>query len=157
MIRRPPRSTLFPYTTLFRSQTDLVPVGDDQRQHLELARNLAERFNHRFGETFTLPQGVFPDIGARIMDLQEPGSRMSTTRGTPHGTLRLLDPPDVIRRKFKAAVTDSGTEIRRAPEKPGVTNLIEIMSVATGDPPDLIEARYDGAGYGRFKEDVAEA
>jgi tryptophanyl-tRNA synthetase len=153
---------LFTYPVLMTGdillyQTDLVPVGDDQRQHLEFARNLAERFNHRFGETFALPQGVFPDIGARIMDLQEPGSRMSTTRGTPQGTLRLLDPPDVIRRKFKAAVTDSGTEIRRAPDKPGITNLIEIMSVATGDPPDLIEARYDGAGYGHFKEDVAEA
>ena len=153
---------LFTYPVLMAGdillyQTDSVPVGDDQRQHLELTRDIAERFNGRFGETFKLPEGIFPDVGARIMDLQEPERRMSTTRGTPQGTVRMLDPPDVIRKKFKTAVTDSGTEVRRADDKPGITNLIEIMSVATGEPPDAIESRYDGAGYGRFKEDVAEA
>ena len=153
---------LFTYPVLMAGdillyQTDSVPVGDDQRQHLELTRDIAERFNARFGETFKLPEGIFPDVGARIMDLQEPERRMSTTRGTPQGTVRMLDPPDVIRKKFKTAVTDSGTEVRRADDKPGITNLIEIMSVATGEPPDAIESRYDGAGYGRFKEDVAEA
>jgi tryptophanyl-tRNA synthetase len=115
-------------------QTDAVPVGEDQRQHIELARDIAERFNSRFGETFTLPEGIYPEVGARIMDLQEPDRKMSTTGGTPQGTVRVLDPPDVIRKKFKTAVTDSGTVVRRDPEaKPGITNLIEIMSVATGD------------------------
>jgi tryptophanyl-tRNA synthetase len=138
-------------------QTDLVPVGEDQRQHIELARNVAERFNSRYGETFTLPAVETPPVGGRIMDLQEPGNKMSTTGGTAQGTVLISDPPDVIRKKFKTAVTDSGSEIRRAPDKPGVTNLIEIMSVATGEQPEAIEARYGGEGYGRFKEDVAEA
>jgi tryptophanyl-tRNA synthetase len=153
---------LFTYPVLMAGdillyQTDLVPVGDDQRQHLELTRDIAERFNTRFGETFKLPEGQFPDVGGRIMDLQEPEKRMSTTAGTPQGTVRLLDPPETIRKKFKTAVTDSGREVVRAPDKPGITNLIEIMSVATGDAPEAIEARYDGAGYGQFKGDVGEA
>src|SRR5438552_8096607 len=93
-------------------QTDLVPVGDDQRQHLELTRDIAERFNRRFGETFVVPEAEIPEVGGRSMDLQEPENRMSTTRGTPQGTVRMLDPPDVIRRKFKTAVTDSGTDVR---------------------------------------------
>ena len=138
-------------------QTDLVPVGEDQRQHIELARNVAERFNSRYGETFTLPAVETPPVGGRIMDLQEPANKMSTTGGTAQGTVLIADPRDVIRKKFKTAVTDSGSEIRRAPDKPGVTNLIEIMSVATGEGPEAIEARYSGEGYGRFKEDVAEA
>jgi tryptophanyl-tRNA synthetase len=153
---------LFTYPVLMAGdillyQTDQVPIGDDQRQHLELARDIAERFNTRFGETFKLPEGVYPEVGARIMDLQEPEKKMSTTGGTPQGTVLLLDPPDTIRKKFKAAVTDSGREVRRAPDKPGIANLIDIMSVATGDAPEAIEARYDGAGYGPFKGDVAEA
>jgi tryptophanyl-tRNA synthetase len=138
-------------------QTDVVPVGEDQRQHVELARDVAERFNARYGETFTLPRVETPPIGGRIMDLQEPVNKMSTTGGTPQGTVLIADPPETIRKKFKTAVTDSGSEIRRDPEKSGISNLIEIMSVATGDPPETIEARYDGQGYGRFKEDVAEA
>jgi tryptophanyl-tRNA synthetase len=138
-------------------QTEGVPVGEDQRQHIELARDIAERFNARYGETFTLPEMIAPGVGARIMDLQEPERKMSTTGGTPQGTVRLLDPPDVVHKKFKTAVTDSGTDVRRSPEKPGISNLIEIMSVATGEPMDAIEARYDGGGYGRFKEAVAEA
>jgi tryptophanyl-tRNA synthetase len=138
-------------------QTDLVPVGDDQRQHIELARNVAERFNSRFGETFKLPGGKFPEIGARIMDLQEPERKMSTTLGTPQGTLQLLDEADTLRKKVKSAVTDSGTDVRRGEDKAGITNLIDIMSVATGETPEEIESRYDGAGYGQFKSDVAEA
>ena len=153
---------LFTYPVLMAGdillyQTDQVPIGDDQRQHLELARDIAERFNTRFGETFKLPEGVYPEVGARIMDLQEPEKKMSTTGGTPQGTVLLLDMPDTIRKKFKTAVTDSGREVRRAPDKPGIANLIDIMSVATGDAPEAIEARYDGAGYGPFKGDVAEA
>jgi tryptophanyl-tRNA synthetase len=155
-------SGLFTYPVLMAAdillyQTEAVPVGVDQRQHVELTRNVAERFNARFGPTFTLPQGVYPQVGARIMDLQEPERKMSTTGGTPQGTVKLLDPPDVIRQKFKVAVTDSGREIRHTPEKPGISNLIEIMSVATGEPVAAVEARYDGEGYGRFKQAVAEA
>jgi tryptophanyl-tRNA synthetase len=156
-------SGLFEYPVLQAAdillyRTDLVPVGDDQRQHLELARDIAERFNRRFGELFVLPQSEIPDVGGRIMDLQEPENRMSTTRGTPQGTVRMLDEPDVIRKKFKTAVTDSGTDVRHDREqKPGITNLLEIMSVATGEPIPTLEARYDSSGYGRFKEDVGEA
>jgi tryptophanyl-tRNA synthetase len=139
-------------------QTERVPIGDDQRQHLELTRDVAERFNQRFGETFTIPEGVYPDVGARIKNLQEPERLMSTTRGAPQGVVRIVDEPDVIRKKFKTAVTDSGADVRFAPEeKPGISNLLEIMSVATGDAVGEIEARYDGSGYGQFKEDVAEA
>jgi tryptophanyl-tRNA synthetase len=139
-------------------QTHRVPIGDDQRQHLELARDIAERFNSRFGQTFVVPEGVYPTIGARIMDLQEPTKKMSTTGGTAQGTLLLLDPPDVIRKKVKSAVTDSGAEVRRGADKPGVTNLIDLMTVATGETADAIEARYEGGrGYGDFKGDVAEA
>jgi tryptophanyl-tRNA synthetase len=153
---------LFTYPVLMAGdillyQTDVVPIGDDQRQHLELSRDIAERFNSRFGETFKLPKGRFPEIGARIMDLQEPERKMSTTLGTPQGTLQLLDPADTLRKKVKSAVTDSGTDVRRAPEKAGITNLIDIMSVATGEEPEAIESRYDGTGYGQFKSDVAEA
>jgi tryptophanyl-tRNA synthetase len=153
---------LFTYPVLMAGdillyQTDLVPIGDDQRQHLELARDVAERFNSRFGETFKLPEGRFPEVGARIMDLQEPARKMSTTGGTPQGTLELFDPPEVLAKKVKSAVTDSGKEVRRGPGKEGIANLIDIMSVATGEAPDEIEARYDGAGYGQFKADVAEA
>jgi len=138
-------------------QTDAVPVGEDQRQHLELARDLAQRFNQRFGETFTVPEGTFPEVGAKIMDLQEPTKRMSTSESSELGILRVLDPPDVVRRKLRSAVTDSGKDIVRSETKPGITNLIEIMAAATGQPPDAVEAHYDGEGYGAFKEQVAEA
>lgn len=138
-------------------QTDIVPVGVDQRQHVELTRNVAERFNSRFGETFTLPRGVYPETGAKVMDLQEPERKMSTTGGTEQGTVLMLDSPDVIRKKFKIAVTDSGREIVHSPDKPGVSNLIEIITVATGDSIDEVQARYDGEGYGTLKTDVAEA
>jgi tryptophanyl-tRNA synthetase len=154
---------LFEYPVLMAGdillyQTDRVPIGDDQRQHLELSRDIAERFNARFGETFKIPKGIFPGVGARIMDLQEPQKKMSTTGGTPQGTIGMLEPAETIRKKFKSAVTDSGTDVRHDPEaKPGVSNLIEIMSVATGEPIEAVEARYDSGGYGGFKEDVGEA
>jgi tryptophanyl-tRNA synthetase len=153
---------LFTYPVLMAGdillyQADRVPIGDDQRQHLELSRDIAERFNSRFGQTFTVPQGVYPQVGARVMDLQEPTRKMSTTAGTPQGTLLLLDPPDMIRKKVKSAVTDSGSEVRRGDDKPGVTNLIDIMTVATGESAEAVEARYDGGGYGQFKSDVADA
>src|SRR5438445_6741860 len=138
-------------------QTDLVPIGDDQRQHLELSRDLAERFNARFGETFRIPEGQYPEAGARIMDLQEPENKMSTTGGTAQGTVLIADPPDVIRKKIKSAVTDSGREVKHAPDKAGVSNLIELLSVATGESFAQIEARFDGAGYGPSKEAVPEA
>ena len=138
-------------------QADAVPVGEDQRQHLELARDLAQRFNQRFGDTFTVPEGTYPDVGAKIMDLQEPTMRMSTSESSELGILRVLDPPDIIRRKLRSAVTDSGKDVTRSPTKPGITNLIEIMAAATSSTPEEIEARYEGAGYGAFKEAVAEA
>jgi tryptophanyl-tRNA synthetase len=155
-------SGLFTYPVLMAGdillyQTDIVPIGDDQRQHLELARDVAERFNARFGETFTIPQGVYPEVGARIMDLQEPERKMSTTGGTPQGTVKLLDDPDAIRKKFRSAVTDSGREVRRGDDKPGVTNLIDILSSLTGEPVGAIEERYGDSGYGQFKTDVGDA
>ncbi len=138
-------------------QADIVPIGDDQRQHLELARDIAERFNTRFGELFVVPDGVYPEVGARIMDLQDPLGKMGKTGSSEQGTIRILDDPDVVRRKFKTAVTDSGREVRRSPDKPGVTNLIDILSVVSGDAPEAIEARFDGQGYGAFKDAVGEA
>jgi tryptophanyl-tRNA synthetase len=139
-------------------QTDLVPIGDDQRQHLELARDVAERFNYRFGETFRVPDGQFPEIGGRIMDLQEPTKKMSTTLSSEQGAVYISDTPDQIRKKFKSAVTDSEREIRYDPQaKPGVSNLLEIMSVATGDTIDDLVARFDGSGYGDLKAAVGES
>src|SRR5688500_5368347 len=140
-------SGLFTYPVLMAGdillyQTDIVPIGDDQRQHLELTRDVAERFNSRFGETFTVPEGVYPEEGARVKNLQEPERLMSTSAGNPQGVVRIVDEPDVIRRKFKTAVTDSGREVRHDPSaKPGISNLIEIMSVVTGDPLEAIEAQ----------------
>ena len=153
---------LFTYPVLMAGdillyQADKVPIGDDQRQHLELSRDVAERFNARFGQTFVVPEGIYPEVGARIMDLQEPTKKMSTTGGTEQGTVKLLDEPDTIRRKFRSAVTDSGREVRRAEDKPGVTNLVDILAVATRRTPEAIEQAYDGAGYGDFKRDVGDA
>jgi tryptophanyl-tRNA synthetase len=139
-------------------QTDIVPIGDDQRQHLELSRDIAQRFNSRYGETFAIPEGVYPETGGRVMNLQEPDVKMSKSRGAESGTLLMLDPPETIRKKLKSAVTDSGTDVRYDPEgKPGISNLLEIMSVATGEPIPELESRYDGGGYGPFKNDVGEA
>src|SRR5205085_8381149 len=140
---------LFTYPVLMAGdillyQTDLVPIGDDQKQHLELARDIAERFNYRYGETFRVPEGQFPTVGGRIMDLQEPTNKMSTTLSSEQGAVYVNDAPDVIRKKFKSAVTDSGREVRYDPaEKPGVSNLLEIMSVATGEPIDALQKQFD--------------
>jgi tryptophanyl-tRNA synthetase len=134
-----------------------VPVGDDQRQHVELMREIARRFNERFGETLVVPEMRIPEVGARIMDLQEPERKMSTTGGTEAGTVLVLDEPDVIRKKLGGAVTDSGREVRRAPDKPGITNLIDIYAVARASDPAAVEREFEGAGYGDFKKAVAEA
>jgi tryptophanyl-tRNA synthetase len=138
-------------------QTDAVPVGEDQRQHVELTRDVAERFNSRYGQTLAVPKVVTPKLGAKILDLQDLTKKMSTTGGTTQGTVQMLDEPDVIRKKIKSGVTDSGREVRRGEGKEGIENLISIMSVATGQQPEAIESRYEGAGYGDFKTDVAEA
>ncbi len=134
-----------------------VPVGDDQRQHVELMREIARRFNERFGETLVVPEMRIPEVGARIMDLQEPERKMSTTGGTESGTVLVLDAPDVIRKKLASAVTDSDREVRRGPDKAGITNLIDIYAVARGVEPDAVEREFEGAGYGDFKKAVAEA
>ena len=136
---------------------DRVPVGEDQRQHLELMRDLAARFNSRFGPTFAIPEAAIPRAGARIVDLQEPERKMSTTNGTPTGTLLVLDPPSRLRKKVMSAVTDSGSEVRADPSKPGVTGLLEILSIVTATPRETLEQRYAGQGYGAFKRDVADA
>jgi tryptophanyl-tRNA synthetase len=139
-------------------QTDEVPVGEDQKQHIELARTIAERFNSRYGEMFTVPSHRIPEVGARILDLQNPNKKMSTTGGSEPGTVYILDPPEAIARKFKSAVTDSGREIRQAPDKRGISNLIEIMAVARGVTPGDIEREYaSDPGYARFKDDVGAA
>ena len=137
--------------------TDEVPVGDDQRQHVELARDVAQRFNTRFGETFVVPKGVYPEVGARIMDLQSPERKMSTTGGTPAGTVYVTDEPDAIIKKFKSAVTDSDREVRYSDDKPGIKNLLEIMAVARGVSIIDLERNFEGVGYGDFKLAVGEA
>jgi tryptophanyl-tRNA synthetase len=134
-----------------------VPVGEDQREHLELMRRTAERFNKRFGELLVVPEARIPEVGARIADLQDPERKMSTTGGTDQGTVYVLDDPDTIRRKFKRAVADSGREIVRREDKPGISNLIEIMAAARGTDPEAIEREFEGSGYGDFKAAVAEA
>jgi tryptophanyl-tRNA synthetase len=139
-------------------RADEVPVGEDQKQHVELMRDIAQRFNARFGETFVLPEHRIPEVGARIMDLQAPEKRMSTTASTEQGAVYILDEPDVVRKKFRSAVTDSGRDIVRAPEKPGISNLIEIMAVARGITPEAVEKEYERAsGYADFKSDVGDA
>jgi tryptophanyl-tRNA synthetase len=135
-----------------------VPIGDDQRQHLELARDIAERFNSRYGETFVVPEAIYPETGARIMDLQDPIGKMGKTGSSDLGTIRMLDESDVIRKKVMSAVTDSGHEVAYDRDaKPGVANLLDIFAVATGETIASIEERYRSEGYGRFKSDVAEA
>jgi len=139
-------------------QTNEVPVGEDQKQHVELMRDIAIRFNSRFGETFMVPEHRIPEIGARIMDLQNPDKKMSTTGGTEMGTVYVLEEADSIRRKFRSAVTDSGREIARGPEKAGITNLIDIMSAVRGTTPEAVEKEFAGAsGYAEFKQAVGEA
>ena len=134
-----------------------VPVGDDQRQHVELMREIARRFNERFGETLVVPEMRIPEVGARIMDLQEPERKMSTTGATEAGTVYVLDEPDAIRKKLGSAVTDSGREIVRGEDKEGITNLIDILAVARGIDPAEVEREFEGQGYGDFKKAAAEA
>jgi tryptophanyl-tRNA synthetase len=138
-------------------RTERVPVGEDQRQHLELTRDLAVRFNNRYGDLFPLPVAALAEQGARVMDLQRPGRKMSTSAGTPLGTLFLLDPPEVVERKIRAAVTDPGREVRVGPDKPGVSNLLAILAAATGAALSDLERRSRGRGYAALKAEVAEA
>jgi tryptophanyl-tRNA synthetase len=138
-------------------QADQVPVGEDQRQHLELSRTLAQRFNHRYGQTFVPPQPYILAEVAKIYDLQDPTAKMSKSSSSPQGIVDVLDEPDVIRRKIARAVTDPGSEVRADPEaKPGVTNLLRIYSALSGEPVATLEAKYAGSGYGGFKKDLAE-
>jgi len=137
-----------------------VPVGEDQREHLELMRDVARRFNARFGdgeEVLVVPEHRIPEVGARIMDLQDPTSKMSTTAGSAQGTVYVLDEAKAIEKKFKSAVTDSGSEVRRAREKPGVSNLIEILAAVRGQAPGEVEAELKDARYGELKTAVASA
>jgi tryptophanyl-tRNA synthetase len=136
--------------------TEKVPVGDDQRQHLELARDLAIRFNSRYGDTFVLPRHAIPPVGARVMDLQNPTAKMSKSLDSPQGTVLVLDEPAVIERKFKRAVTDSESDVRYDPEaKPGVANLLSILAAATDGDPETLAGKY--SQYGPLKKDCAEA
>jgi len=137
-----------------------VPVGEDQREHLELMRDVARRFNARFGggeEVLVVPEHRIPDVGARIMDLQEPTRKMSTTGASEQGTVYVLDEPAAIEKKLRSAVTDSGSEIRRDAEKPGISNLIEVLAAVRDLTPERIESEYAGSGYGDFKQAVADA
>jgi tryptophanyl-tRNA synthetase len=138
-------------------KTDEVPVGEDQRQHIELIREIARRFNERFGELLVEPELRVPEVGARIMDLQEPTNKMSTTGGTEAGTVLVLDDPGTVTKKIRSAVTDSGSEVKRGEGKEGIANLIEIMAVARGTTDDEVEREFEGSGYGDFKGAVAEA
>jgi tryptophanyl-tRNA synthetase len=134
-----------------------VPVGEDQREHVELMRDVAEAFNRRYGDVLVVPEMVAPSVGARVRDLQEPERKMSTTGGTEKGTIGLLEDADSIRRKFRSAVADSGREIVRRADKPGISNLIEIMAAARGMVPEQVEREFEGSGYGDFKSAVADA
>jgi len=156
------RTSLFLYPVLQAAdvllyKTDEVPVGDDQRQHIELTREIARRFNTTYGEVFPEPEHVIPSIGARIMDLQEPETKMSTSYGTESGLVYIDDEPDAIVKKIKRAQTDSGSDVVRAPEKAGITNLIDIYAVARDIPPAEVEREFEGQGYGAFKQSVGEA
>lgn len=152
---------LFTYPALMAADilaydTNLVPVGDDQRQHLELARDLALRFNHRHGDTFVVPEATVPPVAARVMDLQEPTRKMSKSEESPQGTILVLEDLDAAARKVRRAVTDTGTEVRYDPaDKPGVSNLLSILSACTGEAPEALAARY--SQYGPLKADCAEA
>jgi tryptophanyl-tRNA synthetase len=156
------RAGLFLYPVLQAAdvlayKTDEVPVGDDQRQHLELAREIARRFNATYGELLVEPAHRIPEVGARIMDLQDPSVKMSTTGSTEQGRVYVDDEPDAIRSKFKRAVTDTGHEVVRGEDKPGISNLIEILAVVRGNDPAEVEREFRGQGYGDFKGAVGEA
>lgn len=135
----------------------LVPVGDDQKQHLELARDLAEKFNHRYSDTFKVPEPFISKVGSRIMSLQDPTAKMSKSDPNHAATVFITDRPEEIRKKIMSAVTDSSAEVRAGADKPGVTNLLSIMSACTGRPVAALEAEFAGKGYGDFKKAVADA
>lgn len=152
---------LFTYPVLMAADillynTELVPIGADQKQHLELARDLAIRFNGRYSDTFTVPEGYFPKIAARVMSLQEPTKKMSKSDVNENGFISLLDSEDLIVKKIKRAVTDSEGVVRYSPEQPGIKNLLEIYSKMSGESIESIVSRYEGRGYGDFKADTAE-
>ncbi len=152
---------LFGYPVLMAAdillyQTDLVPVGEDQRQHIELTRDIAQRFNRYHGEVFKIPEAFIPEVGARIMALDDPTKKMSKSDETAAGTISLLDDADAIRRKLRRAVTDSGTEVRFDPARPAVTNLLTIYQLLTGTATDAIEARFAGKGYAALKSELAD-
>ena len=156
------RTSLFLYPVLQAAdillyKTDEVPVGDDQRQHVELSREIARRFNSTYGEVFVEPKHVIPEVGARVMDLQDPTAKMSTSYGSDAGLIYIDEEPDALRRKVKRARTDSGTDVVRGPGKDGIANLIEMLAVARGIPPEEVEREFAGQGYGAFKEAVGEA
>jgi tryptophanyl-tRNA synthetase len=153
---------LFTYPVLMAAdvlayRADEVPVGDDQRQHVELMRDIAQRFNARFGDTLVVPEARIPTVGARIMDLQSPERKMSTTGSSAQGTVYVLDEPAAVTKKFRSSVTDSGSEVRRAPDKPGVSNLIDILAAVRASSPEAVEREFSGSGYGAFKQAVADA
>jgi tryptophanyl-tRNA synthetase len=155
------RTSLFLYPALQAAdillyKTDQVPVGDDQRQHVELAREIARRFNSTYGDVLVEPEHVIPELGARIMDLQDPGSKMSTSYGSEAGLIYIDDEPAAIVKKVKRAETDSGSEVARGPDKAGISNLIDILAVARGVSPEEVEGEFAGRGYGDFKLAVGE-
>ena len=153
---------LFTYPSLMAAdillyQADLVPVGEDQRQHVEITRNIAQRFNGIYGDVFTMPEAYIPKVAARVMSLSEPEKKMSKSSPNENSFVLVMDKPEAIMRKFKRAITDSKGGIYRSPEKPGVTNLIEIYSAVTGMTPEAVENEFNGKGYGVFKPAVGEA
>jgi len=153
---------LFAYPVLMAADillydTNIVPVGQDQKQHLELTRDLAIRFNNLYGDVFVIPEPYIPPLGGRIMGLQEPTKKMSKSDDNEQNYIALLDPPDIIRKKMQRAVTDSGKDIRQDPEKPGVSNLLTLYAAITQQSIEALEARYLGQGYGTFKKEIAEA
>ena len=152
---------LFTYPVLMAAdillyQAHFVPVGEDQKQHLELARDLAERFNYRYSDTFVVPEPLIKDFGAKIMSLQNPEAKMSKSDEDSNAFILILDDKDIIRKKIKRAVTDSIGLVRYSDEQPGLKNLLDIYSVFSKEPTDTIVQRYEGLGYGAFKDDLAE-
>jgi tryptophanyl-tRNA synthetase len=152
---------LFDYPVLMAAdillyRADAVPVGDDQKQHVELTRDLAERFNNAFGKAFVVPEPIIREEGARVMALDDPTKKMSKSAGSENSYIAITDPPDVVRRKIRRAVTDSGTEVRPGPDKPALSNLLEIHSVLSGEPVEVVVERYAGKGYADFKSDLGE-
>lgn len=152
---------LFDYPVLMAAdillyRADAVPVGEDQKQHVELTRDVAERFNNAFGKAFVVPEPIIRTEGARVMSLDDPAKKMSKSAGSENSYIALMDPPDAIRRKIRRAVTDSGSEVRGGPDKPALTNLLDIYSAFAGEPVDEIVRRYEGKGYADLKADLGE-